>query len=222
MNNLERILDRINAEADLEVKKIEEAAALRVETIQKDTDERLDLAKRRAEAAAMKEYRSILERAEARGTMAEKEIILKAKSELIDKVYRDAESFILELPDDRYAEVMSSLLADAVISRMATVSEMTEVFADENYIGEAKIPFEVLLPEEHKKKFGRPIISGAEKLIASKELTVPKIKLSKEAAPIKGGFIVKYGEVQTNCSVSAMISSLKERTYASVASVLFR
>ena len=84
------------------------------------------------------------------------------------------------------------------------------------------MPFEVLLPEAHKKKFGRAIISGAEKSIALKNLTVPKIKLSKDSAPIDGGFIVKYGDVQTNCSVSAMISSLKERTYAKVASVLFR
>ena len=222
MNNLERILDRINADADLEIKKIEEAADMRVESIQKDTAERLDLIKLRAENAAMKEYQSIISRAEAKGAMAEKDIILKAKSELIDKVYRDAESFIMNLPDDKYAEVMSSLLADAVISRMTTVTEMCDVFADENFIGEAKVPFEVLLPEEHIKKFGRAITSGAEKLIAAKELTVPKIKLSKEAAPINGGFIVKYGDVQTNCSVSAMIGSLRERTYASVASVLFR
>ena len=36
MNNLERILDRINADADLEIKKIEEAADMRVESIQKE------------------------------------------------------------------------------------------------------------------------------------------------------------------------------------------
>ena len=94
MNNLERILDRINADADLEIKKSEEAADMRVESIQKDTAERLDLIKLRAENAAMKEYQSIISRAEAKGAMAEKDIILKAKAELIDKVYRDAESFI--------------------------------------------------------------------------------------------------------------------------------
>jgi len=222
MNNLDRILDRIKADCDSEVKKIEEAAAARIDTIQKDTDDALDIINRRAEDAAMKEYQAILARAESRGVMAEKDIILKAKSELIDKVYRDAESFIMNLPADKYAAVMSGLLADAVISRMATVTEMTAVFADENYAGEGKVPFELLLPEEHKKKFGRAIISGAEKRIAEKELTVPKIKLSKDCAPINGGFIVKYGDVQTNCSVSAMIGSLKERTYAKVASVLFR
>lgn len=222
MNNLERILDRIKADADCEIQKIRDAAEMRVGSIQNDTNARLDIINRRAEEAAMKEYQSVLARAESRGVMAEKDIILKAKSELIDKVYRDAESFILNLPADKYAEVMSGLLADAVISRMTTVTEMTEVFADENFAAEGKVPFEVLLPEEHKKKFGRPIISGAEKRIAEKELTVPKIKLSKDCAPIHGGFIVKYGDVQTNCSVSAMIDSLKERTYAVVASVLFR
>ncbi len=222
MNNLERILDRIKADAEGEIEKIRSEAELQVGKIQKDTEERLELIRRRAEAAAMKEYQSILSRAEARGVMTEKEIILKAKSELIDKVYRDAESFIMGLPDAKYAEVMSALLADAVISRMATVAEMTELYSDENFAGDVKLPFEVFLPEEHKKKFGRAIISGAEKRIAEKELTVPKIKLSKDAAPIRGGFIVKHGEVQTNCSVSAMIGSLKEKTYANVASVLFR
>ena len=222
MNNLDRILDRIKADADLEIKKIEEASAARIDTIQKDTEEKLDLINRRTEEAAMKEYQAILARAQSRGAMVEKEILLGAKSELIEKVYRDAESFIMNLPADKYTEVMSGLLADAVISRMATVTEMTETFADEAYVGEGKVPFEVLLPEAHKKKFGRAIISGAEKSIALKDLTVPKIKLSKDSAPIDGGFIVKYGDVQTNCSVSAMISSLKERTYAKVASVLFR
>lgn len=221
MNNLDKILSRINADADREIEAVRTDAKAKLDAITEEAEDRISDMKKRAESAAMKEYQSIISRAETSGAMAEREIILRAKSELIEKVYRDAENFIVSLPSDKYAAVMSTLLAGAVIERMNTVHDMTSLYNDEEFVGEHKIPFELVLSEEDKKAHPRDIISGAEQIIAERDMTVPKIKLAKDSADIRGGFIVRYGSAETNCSVSAMVAAVKEKTYTRVASVLF-
>lgn len=221
MNNLDKILSRIDSDAEREIEAVRAEAAAKIAEVNEDADNRISDMRKKAEAAAMREYQSVISRAESAGAMAEREIMLRAKSELIEKVYRDAESFILSLPHEKYAAVMSSLLASAIIERMNTIREMTDLYNDAEFAAEGKVPFEVFLSEEDRKNHSRDIIAGAEKIIAEQDLLVPKIKLAKECADIRGGFIVRYGSAETNCSVSDMVSSVKERTYARVASILF-
>ncbi len=221
MNNLDKILDRITLDAEREIDSVNAEAQEKIDAIEEETKNKISDMKKRGETAAMREYQSILSRAEAAGAMSKREIMLRAKSKLIEKVYRDAENFIISLPSEKYASIMSSILADAVIDRINTVYEMTERYGEEEFASDSKLPFEVILSEKDKKEHSRDIISGAEQIIAERDVTVPKIKLSKDSADINGGFIVRFGESEINCSVSAMTEAVKEETYAKVAAVLF-
>lgn len=221
MNNLERILERINSDAEREIAEINAECERRCEEIRQELDDRLSDMEKRTESAAMKEYQRIIARAESAGTMNERRTILAAKSELVEKVYRDAAEFILRLPDDKYAEIMSRLLADAIIAQTDTVRDMTETYSDNEFSADAKLPFDVLLSASDRERHSRDIIAGAERIIAVKDMTVPKIRLSRENADITGGFILRHGTVEINCSIEEMIRARKETGYAAVAGILF-
>ncbi len=221
MNNLELILERINGDADGEIAEINAECERECERIQRELDGRLSDMEKRTEAVAMKEYQRIIARAESAGAMNERQTVLAAKSELVEKVYRDAADFILRLPDDKYAEIMSRLLADAIIAQTDTVREMTETYSDDEFSGDARLPYDVLISAGDREKHSRDIISGAERIIAMKDMTVPKIRLSRENADITGGFILRHGSIEINCSVEEMIRAVKEKGYAAVAGILF-
>lgn len=221
MNNLDKILDRIKEDGLSEINSINIEKEKRVALIEEETNDKINDINARAEKTAFKEYEAVISRAESSGEMLEREIILKAKAELIEQIYSKAAEFIRSLPEEKYTMILSRFLANAVIERIATVREMTEKYSDKEFAGEAKVPFEVILSSEEREKYGRTIISKAEQYIANRDMTVPKIKLSKDSAPIKGGFIVRYGNAETNCAVSAMIASLRDKTQSKVARVLF-
>lgn len=221
MNNLDKILDRIEEEAIREINSINAERDKQLALIQEETDNKIKDINLRAEKTALKEYESVISRAESSGAMTSREIILAAKARLIEKVYSQAEEFIYSLPEEKYVLVLSRLLANAVIERTERIHEITDKYGDEEFSDESKVAFEAVLSPEDSKKYGRDVVSKAEQYIANRDMIVPKIKLSKENAPIKGGLIIKYGNAQTNCSISDMISSLKDKTDSKIARVLF-
>lgn len=222
MNNLESIISLILSGASEKAEEIKKTASDKVKEIETASEKEISEISKKAEKDAMSEYQAIISRADSAAKTERREILLKAKTALIDKVYDDACSFIINLPDKKYAEIMSRLLSEAILERLETVQNMTKLYDDPDFEGESKIPFEVVLNEKDNELHHRDIIAGAEIIIANKELPVPKIKLAKETCNIEGGFIVRYGDAETNCSVRAMVSSLKEKTYTKVAKILFK
>lgn len=60
------------------------------------------------------------------------------------------------------------------------------------------------------------ITAGFEKAAAEKNLTV-----SEECRDIDGGFILVYGDIEENCSVSALMEEEKDRLHDAVSQLLF-
>ena len=221
MNNLNLILDKIYDEANRRIEKINAERDEKIAGMNDETEDRLKDIIARAENGAFKTYENIISKAESSGKLLEKEIMLRAKTILIDQVYVGAEDYIRALPDDKYVTVLSRLLGDAVIERMENLNALVEKYGEEEYSAELKTSYEAALSPADAEKYGSAVISKAEQYIANKNITVPKIKLAKEPAQIDCGVIVKYGDTETNCSVSSMIASVKEKTDGAVAEILF-
>ena len=47
------------------------------------------------------------------------------------------------------------------------------------------------------------------------------VSVAEETADIRGGLILRYGDIETNCSVKAVISSVRADTESEVVKVLF-
>ena len=221
MNNLNLILDKIYDEANLRIERINAARDEKIAEMDRNTEDSLKDIFARTENDAFKTYESIISKAESSGKLLEKEIMLRAKTILMDQVYAGAEEYIRSLPEEKYVMVLSHLLGDAVIERMKNLDALVEKYGEEEYSADLKVSYEAALSPSDAEKYGSTVISKAEQYIANKNLTVPKIKLAKEPAQIDCGVIVKYGDTETNCSVGSMIASVKENTDARVAEILF-
>ncbi len=222
MKNIEKILEYIESDAREKIEQINKARDEEIEQIRQDAEYKAGDIAKKAENDALREYQQTIDRAASSGEMISKDIMLEAKTGLIEKVYADAEKFINSLPDDKYTEVMSRFLAEAVIERMQTVREMNEVYRDEEFKEDLNMSFEVIMSEADRESPRKNIISGAEKNIALRDMYVPKIRLSKKTADISGGFIVAYGNSETNCSTAVLVKAARERTYSKVAGILFK
>ena len=221
MNNLDLILDRINGECQKQIDGVNSEKDKKTAEINEAAEGKISAVISRAERTALKAYETEVTRAESSGRLAAREIVLSAKASYIGTVYSAAEDFICSLPEEEYVLVLSRLLASAVMERQAAVAALIEKYGEEEYGAELKVPFDAAFSPEDTEKYGREIISKAEQYIANQDVLVPRIRPAKEPADIRGGVIVRYGDSETNCSVSAMIDSVKDKTDADIARILF-
>lgn len=220
MNNLDKITDRINEEARSEADSIIAAAVSRAAQITEDGEHRINDAAKMAQKTAEKETLATIERAYSAADMKKREILLGTKVGLISKAYRLAEEKILALDDTEYCIFAGHLLCDAVADRIATVEKLRDEYGDEE---EYSLDFEAVFNEKDKE-LRAPVIVKTAKMFLKKisaELGKTEITVSDDSAPISGGLILRYGDIETNCSVEAVLADIKEETEADVARILF-
>jgi V/A-type H+-transporting ATPase subunit E len=97
------------------------------------------------------------------------------------------------MPAEKYADVLAGLLAEACSSGNE----------------------EVIFSPEDQKKAGKAAVEKANKN-GGKKLT-----LSKETRPIRGGFILRSGNVEVNCAFDTLVRLQKAETAGAVAKKLF-
>ena len=84
MNNLNLILDKIYDEANLRIERINAARDEKIAEMDRNTEDSLKDIFARTENDAFKTYESIISKAESSGKLLEKEIMLRAKTILMD------------------------------------------------------------------------------------------------------------------------------------------
>ena len=198
MNGLSKITDKILNEA------------------RKDAAETLSLADEKcveigAEYASRAE--EIINSARASGNIVERNMILSAKVELIDKAFAKAESEVLNLPEEKYIDFLSSLLASTFMSRIEE-KESPEPYTKK---------YEVVLCETDKERIGDKLIPEVKRKLVGKDALekFPMLVLSSDIADINGGFILRDGNVEINNSVKSIFEALRGQLEAKVSAILF-
>ncbi|MBQ2738641.1 MAG: V-type ATP synthase subunit E [Oscillibacter sp.] len=193
MNGIERILSRIEADARSEIDAI--LASAREEAA--NTEEAF-----RREAEELRA--SLLEKAEKAAAQREERLVSAARMEgrkallatrqdLVDDAYLAAQARLCLLPHDEAIDVLAELLV-----RVSATGREEVIFspADRERIGEAAV--------EKANAAGKDLI------------------LSEETRPLRGGFILKEGNVEINCAFETLTRLEKGRSAAAVAKILFQ
>ena len=193
MNGIERILSRIEADARSEIDAI--LASAREEAA--NTEEAF-----RREAEELRA--SLLEKAEKAAAQREERLVSAARMEgrkallatrqdLVDDAYLAAQARLCLLPHDEAIDVLAELLV-----RVSATGREEVIFspADRERIGEAAV--------EKANAAGKDLI------------------LSEETRPLRGGFIIKEGNVEINCAFETLTRREKGRSAAAVAMILFQ
>ena len=193
MNGIDKIIQRIEADAQAELDRVLNAAKEHAEEITE-----LYRSRAEAEAAELKarNEKNAAEREERLVSSAQMEVrkaSLAAKQQMLDKAYALALDKLCSMPDAQYIETVAELLVQAAPR------------------GAGKVIF---APGE-KERIGAAAVAKANEKLDG-QLTV-----AEETRPIRGGFILSDGKVEVNCSFDTLVRLQKNETAGAVAKILF-
>ena len=197
MKGTEKIIAHIRADGDAEAKKIIDAASKQAE-------------EKRAESfkAALSEYEKLMQAGNAEcedilsgsrriAEMEAKKSVLSVKQEMISAAFDAAREEIVNMPRDKYTQFLARMAAEAAASGME----------------------EIVLNARDKAEVGKSVCKAANELLSAKG-TPGKLTVSEDTADISGGVIVRFGGIETNCSIDALIRQRRSGLSTEVAAAM--
>ena len=194
MKGTEKILARISSEAG--------AACL---GIAQEWNEQCNAVRKEAEAKAAELYETTLaagkaeadaqvQRLDRNVRLDAKKDILALKQELVGKAFALAEEKLTGMSGEKYVEFLASLAAEAAVDGA-----------------------ELILSAKDRAAVGDAVVKSAnEKLGGAKTLV-----LSGESREMRGGVVLRSGDVEINCSIEALLEQSRNELAARVAAILF-
>lgn len=192
MEGLERILSRLEEDAQGEIDKILENAQEEVHRIEESF---ASLASREAEeqTAACERAALALEAQIADGAQLETgKTLLRGKQTWVQRAYERAEEKLCALPTEAYRTMLETLLMRAAPDGRGEV-----------------------LVSKRDQTLGKEIVRAVNEKIGG------QLVLSKEMRSLKGGLLLRKGRVEVDCSVEMLVALQKEETMGTVAKLLF-
>lgn len=192
----EQVVEKILSQANQEAEAIQAQARSKIQArravLQEESRTFDQETEARAKAAAEDKQARML----AAARMDLRKQILTAKVELLNEVFDKARQRINTLPNEAYSDLMTRLLTQAA----QTGDE--EVITGRN---ETRLTHDFL--KQVNKKLG-PGFKG-------------NLRLSGEKADIDGGFLLRRGKVQINCSTEVLIDQIRQTMEMELAGELF-
>ena len=197
MNGLEKITQRIAAEANAECMGVAAEGNKRCAAITAEFEEKAKAAYEAAMAQGRQEIDAQVQRQERNVRLDVKKELLGLKQDLVGTAFLMAREKLLNMPREEYVKFLAALAAEAAS-------------------GEE----EVLLSEADAAAVGAEVVEKANAALAAAGKTA-QLKLAGEARAIAGGLILRAGDIETNCSIDALLSLNREALAAQVAGILF-
>ncbi len=198
MTGIEKITDRILADAQAEVDATLHAAELEASNI-----------RAKFEAQAQREAEELLRRGRERAEERERNLAgtaqlearkatLAAKQTVLDRAFAMAEQQLHSLAEADYVSFLSALAARS------------------SYSGTESI---VLSPAD-LEKYGAAVAAGANERL-SREGKPAGLTLATDTRPINGGLILREGNIETNCTFETLLRLIRSEISSEAAAVLF-
>ena len=195
MKGIENITGRILREADAEVAEIQRRTRNQAEDIAVSYDALCKSAREEALAAAREKAAELAGRADGTAALEHRKALLQEKQDLIDRAFQTAGEKLRALPADRQVELLARLAASTAQG------------------GEA-----LVLCQADRDAFGPDLVAAANALLGTKA----PLTLSPETRPMLGGFVLKAGPVEQNCSYEVLLRARREEMALEVSKLLFQ
>ena len=219
MKGLDKITERILADAKERARTVLEQAQSDCRAAATEYADRAAAIRQEIADRAIEEGEHIIARARSAAAMTRRNILLAAKSELLDETFEAAKKQICDTDYGKYRELLVALLSCALLEQ-AKEEKKTLEYGDE--IADFDT-FEVMLNENDRARFGEGVIEGARRATERRigaERTA-KLRLSDECADIDGGLILRYGEVESNCSITVLLQEMRRELESRISAILF-
>lgn len=196
MQGIEKILAKIISDAELDAKATAEQTKTQIDELQKKIDlqtkEAIDKLDKDANDKA-KQYES---RAQTMADLESRRNDLATKRELVEIAFEDATKKIKSLDDATYLDFMKKLL----VSLEETSGE--------------------LIVSKNDSRITKSLLDDAKRELSDKGITCD-ITMSDDKGDFDGGFILRRGRIEINCTLDMLVKTIKRDLEQEVAGVLF-
>lgn len=220
MNGIDKITEKILAEAKAAERAALEKAAERADEILQAGEEEAELIRERIEDRAAREGEAIVTRAKSTAAMARRNADLAVRGALIDEVFEKAFAEIAALPVEEYRALLCKMVCDAMLEQQRTAAESRALHGDEVETVEA---YEIRLKDSDRRALGDALLRDVRDALRGKvdAAVLERLVLSDAPARISGGVLLRYGDVETNCSFEAVFAQARAVREAEVSRILF-
>lgn len=221
VNGINRITDKILADAQARADQILADARTECEAIQADYNARAQQIRDRLSEEAQEKGTDMIARAKASAAMKKRNILQAQESQLIDGVFDSAKEWVLGLPKEKYVDLLAGLLSAALIEQADTEAQNLATYGEE---GEPIGQFEVLMNKKDRESCGKEVLESVKRRYANSTRLpagrTDKLVLSKNTLNIDGGVVLRYGDVESNCSFEMLFGQLHRELESEVARAL--
>lgn len=197
MDGITKITERIMAEANAACAEVSEKAARRCDAIRADYEQKAAAAYENAVNKGRTEIDLAAQKYVRNAQINSRKEVLSLKQEMIDRAFAEAKEKIIGMPDDEYIAWLVKIIAEASAS------------GDE----------EIVLDARDSAK-GALIVEKANAALAAKGKKAG-LRLSEGTREIGGGVVLHKGNIETNCTLDAMLEQYRKELASTVAQILF-
>ncbi len=198
MNGIEKISNRLVADAEAEIAALNADAKEKCDAIRAEYSEKAQAEYQSRMSEGVKAAETRLQRLGSAAEMEAKKSILAFKQEMVAKAFDDAAKKLTSLPKEQYVQFLASQAA-------AAASAGTE---------------ELIFNDRDKAAVGADVAKAANALLEQKGVK-GALTVSAETRPISGGVIVRQGNIEVNCAVETLVQLRRSELASQVAEILF-
>ena len=199
MNGIEKITARLDADC-----------AAELERFRAETQEKCAAVKEAGDKAAQEEYwrlvKSGVKDCEQRvshlsrtAQMEARKSVLALKQEMVSAAFARAQEMLVDLPEEQYVAFLARKACEAA------VTGQEQLFFSERDL---------------RSGVGKKIAAEANSLLAARGLD-GMLSVAGEPRAITGGFVLKQGDIEVNCSMELLAEQCRSELAAQVAEILF-
>lgn len=196
MQGIEKIIAKIISDAELDAKATAEQTKAQIGELQSKCDLQTKKAIDKLNEEADEKAGQYKSRAKTMADLESRRNSLATKRELVELAFCEAANKIQDIDDATYLDFMKKLL----VSLEETDGE--------------------LVVSKNDTKITQSLIDDAKAELSTKGIDC-SITLSQDKGDFSGGFILKRGRIETNCTLDMLVKSAKRDLEQEVAGVLF-
>ncbi len=198
MNGIDRITERIEADAREQAKAIIAEAELKCAEIRKENEKNAHEHYLELIRNGTKDCESMASRRKSAAEMDSKKSILSMKQDCVAEAFEMAKTRLADMPEDSYISFLAKLASDSAVTG-------TE---------------ELILNGDDREQRGKAILDRANAALAAKGLKAA-LTLSADTREMSGGVVLRRDGVEVNCSIDALVELQHGAATAAVAQTLF-
>lgn len=198
MNGIEKITQRIAADADRDARAILDEAKAQAEEITARAQAEADAAAAQALEKGRQRAQERRSRLISAAEMEGRQQYLAAKQEMLDRAYTLALDRLCSLPEQSYIDLLASLTAQAAVTGRE----------------------QLILSRTDRARYGVKVATRANQILTRDGRTA-ELKLSQESRDFRGGLVLSDGDVEINCTFDTLVRLARTTAAGEVSQLLF-